>query len=102
LTKVLVTGSSGLIGNETVRFFAKKKFEVIGIDNNFRKLFFGQDGDTESISSHLQSDFANFSFNNGDIRDAGFINTLFENHKAEIDLIIHAAAQPSHDWAARK
>ena len=101
MTKVLVTGSSGLIGNETVRFFAKKKFEVIGIDNNFRKLFFGQDGDTESISSHLQSDFDNFSFNNGDIRDAGFINTLFENNKGEIDLIIHAAAQPSHDWAAR-
>ena len=80
MSKVLVTGSSGLIGNESVRFFAKKNFEVIGIDNNFRKLFFGQDGDTESISSHLQTDFENFSFNNGDIRDAGFINTLFKNH----------------------
>lgn len=81
--KVCITGSSGLVGSEAVRFFEEKGWEVFGIDNNMRSHLFGT---PNQMTKH-----------DIDIRDAFAIETVFKNHK--FDAIIHAAAQPSHDWA---
>ncbi len=97
---VIVTGSAGLIGSEAVRFFCKKKFDVIGIDNNFRKIFFGEDACTEWNRKQLEQEFANYNHNNVDIRDNDSISRIFKKYGKNIVLVIHAAAQPSHDWAA--
>lgn len=100
MSVVIVTGSTGLIGSEAVRFFCKKDFEVVGIDNNFRKLFFGDDASTEWNKKQLEQEFANYNHNNIDIRDNDAVQKIFKRYGKNISLIIHAAAQPSHDWAA--
>ena len=94
--KVLVTGAGGLIGSEAVRFFLNKDCEVYGIDNNSRKNFFGEKGDTSSIIQALSknSNFKNFSV---DITDFPKILQIYK-YFGPFDAIIHAAAQPSHDW----
>jgi len=98
--KALITGSAGLIGSEAVRFFCAKGFEVHGIDNNMRKYFFGADGDTSWMRKKLLQDEKRYIHHTIDIRDEKKIADLF---KANIfDLIIHTAAQPSHDWAAKE
>ncbi len=97
---VIITGSSGLIGSEAVRFFCKKKYEVIGIDNNLRKVFFGDDACTEWNRKQLEQEYPNYIHNNIDIRDNEAITRIFKKYGKNIDLIIHTAAQPSHDWAA--
>ncbi len=96
---VLITGSTGLVGSESVKFFCKKGFDVIGVDNNFRKFFFGKDGDTLWIKNKLKKDFKNYKHFDIDIRNLTRLNNLFRNYKKNIKLIIHSAAQPSHDWA---
>jgi CDP-paratose 2-epimerase len=101
MATVLVTGSCGLIGNESVRFFAAKGFDVIGIDNNFRFQFFGRDGDTNDVKKELQKNFKNYKHFDHDIRNFDKIEKLFKRYGNDIKLIIHAAAQPSHDWAAK-
>jgi CDP-paratose 2-epimerase len=98
--KVLVTGSAGLIGSEAVKFFAKKGFEVIGIDNNARKYFFGESASTDWNRKRLQTAYDNYTHINVDIRDEKEIEKIFKVN--QFDLIIHTAAQPSHDWAARE
>ena len=98
MKNVLVTGSSGLVGSEATLFFLKKKFKVIGIDNNQRANFFGKDGDTNWIKrKNLQ--YENYRHFNIDITDYKKLEKIFIQYKNKIDLIIHAAAQPSHDWA---
>ena len=96
----LVTGSSGLIGSEAVRFFADKGYQVVGIDNNMRKYFFGKDGDTEWNRKLLEKDIPGFTHYTADIRNDEEIEPIFKKHK--FDIIIHTAAQPSHDWAAKE
>lgn len=98
-TNVLITGSSGLIGSEAVRFFCQKGFAVHGVDNNMRKYFFGKDGDTTWIRRRLQKE-KGYTHHMIDIRDEGKIGDMFKKYR--FDLIIHTAAQPSHDWAARE
>lgn len=98
--KVLITGSAGLIGSESVRFFAEKGFEVIGVDNNMRKYFFGPEASTEWNNNLLKEKYLNYKPYNADIRDQLEIEKIFQETK--FDLIIHAAAQPSHDWAAKE
>lgn len=98
--KILVTGSGGLIGSESVRFFAKKGFEVFGIDNNMREYFFGKEASTKWSVSAIKKSIPNYKHFNIDIRDNKKIEDLFKKNK--FDLIIHTAAQPSHDWAARE
>ena len=98
---VVVSGSSGLIGNEAVRFYCNRGFDVIGIDNNFRFRFFGKDGDTNKVRKELESTFLNYYHMDLDIRDSDSIRKLFSKYKKAITLVIHAAAQPSHDWAAK-
>lgn len=98
--RLLVTGSAGLIGSEAVRYFTQLKWQVSGIDNNMRADFFGPDGDTSWNLQRLQTDCPDYQHFNLDIRDRQAILKLFAEQK--FDLIIHAAAQPSHDLAASR
>lgn len=100
MSVAIVTGSAGLIGSEAVRFFCKKGFDVVGIDNNFRKVFFGDDACTEWNRKQLEREYTNYNHNNIDIRDNEAITGIFKKYGRDIGLIIHTAAQPSHDWAA--
>ncbi|MGA2775757.1 MAG: NAD-dependent epimerase/dehydratase family protein [Candidatus Omnitrophota bacterium] len=101
MSVVIVSGSCGLIGSEAVSFFAEKGFDVVGIDNNMRKVFFGNDGSIIWNKKRLEKKYKNYTHYNIDIRDAGKVNRLFKKFAKNIVLIVHAAAQPSHDWAAR-
>lgn len=100
MSKVIITGSAGLIGSAAARFFAREGYDVIGIDNNFRKTFFGDDACTEWNRQQLQQECQNYKHHDIDIRDHEAVSNLFGKHAKEISLIIHTAAQPSHDWAA--
>lgn len=102
MSTVIVTGSSGLVGSAASIFFSQQGFNVIGIDNDSRKMFFGQEASTRSTGSALQAKLHNFSLNEIDIRDFGLIEELFSSLGEEIFTVIHCAAQPSHDWAGRE
>jgi len=96
--KILVTGSSGLIGSEAVSFFAGQGHEVAGVDNNMRAVFFGPQGDTTWNRDRMLESIRNFSHVELDIRDRNGVFEFFAANK--FDAIIHCAAQPSHDKAA--
>lgn len=98
----LITGSAGLIGSESVEFFSSKFDLVIGIDNNLREYFFGMDGSTIWNQERLQEKFENYLHNNIDIRNIEDLEGIFKKYNTNVRLIIHTAAQPSHDWAARE
>ncbi len=99
---ILVTGSAGLIGSESVRFFCDRGFIVVGIDNNMRQVFFGEDASTDWNRDRLLQDYGDkYIHYNIDIRDQQEITKIFDSYGKDIDLIIHTAAQPSHDWAAK-
>ncbi len=98
--KVLVTGSAGLIGSEAVSFFDSLGFRVDGIDNNGRADFFGPQGDTTWNRQRLEAQCADYTHHDIDIRDAAAVDAVFDDRR--FDLIIHAAAQPSHDLAAKR
>lgn len=101
MKKALITGSAGLIGSESVKFFIEKGYQIIGVDNNMRRYFFGEEASTAWSNKLLKDKYKNkYIFYNIDIRDQKKIAKLFKDHK--FDLIIHAAAQPSHDWAAKE
>jgi CDP-paratose 2-epimerase len=96
----LITGSSGLIGSECVSFLDARGWTVHGVDNNMRRDFFGPHGDTTWNLERLRSETSNFEHHDLDIRDRAGIARLFEEQRP--DLIVHAAAQPSHDLAASR
>jgi CDP-paratose 2-epimerase len=96
----LVTGSGGLIGSESVRYFTERGFDVIGLENDMRASFFGPDASTSRATQQLIDRYPTFRSLEVDIRDAERVMGVFERHAAEIELVIHTAAQPSHDWAA--
>ncbi|MCZ6872980.1 MAG: NAD-dependent epimerase/dehydratase family protein [bacterium] len=99
---VLVTGSAGLIGSESVRFFCQRGLTVVGIDNNMRQAFFGQDASTEWNRDALLRDYGDtYIHHSVDIRDRQAISRIFNTYSSDIRLVIHTAAQPSHDWAAQ-
>jgi CDP-paratose 2-epimerase len=98
MSVVLITGSTGLIGSEAVNFFCKKGFDVVGIDNNLRKFFFGEDGSTTWIKNKLLKSNKNFTNFSVDIRNFNNLNKIFRKYSRYINLIIHCAAQPSHDY----
>ncbi len=98
--RVLVTGSSGLIGSEAVAFFDAKGFPVCGVDNNMRADFFGKEGDTSSTLARLRATCSRFSHVDLDVRDRAGVDALLAREK--FNLVVHAAAQPSHDLAARR
>ncbi len=96
----IITGSGGLIGSESVRFFAEQGFDVIGVENDMRAHFFGPEASTAATSNRLAAEVENFRWEQMDIRDREGIDALFARHGSAIELIVHTAAQPSHDWAA--
>jgi CDP-paratose 2-epimerase len=99
---VLVTGSAGLIGSESVSFFCERGYQVVGIDNNMRQVFFGEDASTDWNRQRLLEKYGDrYIHHNADIRDEKAIEEIFKTYSNDIDLIIHTAAQPSHDWAAK-
>ena len=101
MSKIIVTGSSGLVGSAAVEFFAEKGFDVVGIDNDSRKLFFGEEASTINTGLALGLKLRNFSQHEVDIRDFDGVQELFRGQSEDILGVIHCAAQPSHDWAAR-
>jgi CDP-paratose 2-epimerase len=98
---VIVTGSAGLIGSETVRLFAEKGADVVGIDNDMRRTFFGPEGTTLPVRRLLQANVPRYRHLDADIRDERTVETLFRDHRDAISGVVHTAGQPSHDWAAR-
>ena len=101
MTTAFITGSSGLIGGQAVEFFSDKFDTVIGIDNDMRQVFFGKEASTAWNGERLSNKFKNFKSTNIDIRDQEAVSKLFKQYGKQIDLILHTAAQPSHDWAAK-
>ena len=97
----LVTGSAGLIGSETCRAFHGEGLDIVGIDNDMRAQFFGQDASTARTRSALLSSLPRYRHENIDIRDEEAIDRLFSRLGREVAVVVHTAAQPSHDWAAR-
>ncbi|MCS6823807.1 MAG: NAD-dependent epimerase/dehydratase family protein [Cytophagaceae bacterium] len=98
----IVTGSAGLIGSESVRFFSEKFDKVIGIDNNYRAYFFGENASTEWNRKKLEEQIKNYTHIHADIRDYAEMEKIFKEYGKDIKLVVHAAAQPSHDWAAKE
>jgi len=100
MNKLLVTGSSGLIGSEVVSYFCQAGWEVHGIDNNLRADFFGPAGDTRWNQKRLQADYADFRHHELDIRDRQKVDAVIDQLRPT--LVVHTAAQPSHDLAASR
>jgi CDP-paratose 2-epimerase len=97
----LVTGSAGLIGSEAVKFLTRKGFRIVGIDNNLREYFFGREASTDWNRRQLEKKYANqYVHHSIDIRNHDSLEQIFK--KDRFDLIVHTAAQPSHDWAAKE
>ena len=98
MSLALITGSTGLVGSEAVNFFCDKGFDVIGIDNNFRKFFFGSNASTTIIKNSIIKKNNKYLHHNLDIRNSAGIEKIFKKYKKKISIIIHCAAQPSHDY----
>jgi CDP-paratose 2-epimerase len=97
----IVTGSAGLIGAEAVRQFAGKGLTVIGIDNDLRRRFFGEDASTRWARANLEQTVPGYRHVEADIRDEAAIRAVFARYGRDVSVVVHTAAQPSHDWAAR-
>lgn len=97
----IITGSAGLIGAESVRFFSEKGFFIAGIDNDMRKEFFGDEASTDWQRKQLEDQISAYKHFSVDIRDTDKIFSIFNEYGKDIELIVHTAAQPSHDWAAK-
>lgn len=98
----LITGSGGLIGSEAVSFFASRFDLVVGIDNNLRQYFFGKEASTDWNRSRLSERFPNYRDHHADIRNYQELEEIFREYGNDIALVVHTAAQPSHDWAAKE
>ncbi|MDP8991448.1 MAG: NAD-dependent epimerase/dehydratase family protein [Actinomycetota bacterium] len=99
---LLVTGSGGLVGSATCRFYAKQADVIVGIDNDFRGALFGPEASTAWSVARLSEELPNYVHSPTDIRDEAAIGRLFDEYGTDVKLVVHAAAQPSHDWAARE
>jgi len=98
----IITGSAGLIGSQACDFFSKKGYKIIGIDNDMRAYFFGEGSSTKDSLKSLKSKINDYEHYNIDIRDYQKLSEVFSNYSSDIDIVIHTAAQPSHDWAANE
>jgi CDP-paratose 2-epimerase len=101
MANVIVTGAGGLVGSTSVRHFAGAGYDVLGIENDMRARFFGPAASTAPQVERLRADFPGFQSVDLDIRDADGVDRLFRQLESQIELVIHTAAQPSHDWAAQ-
>ena len=97
----VISGSAGLVGSEAVRFFASKGFTVVGIDNDMRSHFFGENASTRWNQKLLEEEVDGYTHHDLDIRNQKGIDAIFAEYGTDIKLVIHTAAQPSHDWAAK-
>jgi CDP-paratose 2-epimerase len=101
MTRAIVTGSGGLIGSESVRHLVEAGHEVVGIENDMRAVFFGPSASTAHTTDRLLSSYeGSFRSLELDIRDTEGLDRAFAEHGSDLELVIHTAAQPSHDWAA--
>jgi len=100
MTIAIVTGSGGLIGSATVRHFVSAGYDVVGIENDMRARFFGAEASTAHNTRELVDAYDTFHHVELDIRDREGVDALFARHAKELALVVHTAAQPSHDWAA--
>jgi CDP-paratose 2-epimerase len=99
----IISGSAGLIGSEASAFFANQGFDVVGIDNDMRSYFFGAEASTSWNRQRLEKSLGGkYHHVTADIRDYEAITQVFKQYGSDIELVIHTAAQPSHDWAARE
>ena len=98
----IVTGSAGLIGSESTKALHARGFTIVGIDNDMRAYFFGEDASTKGNNNSLSERLPNYLPKSVDIRDWEATERLFKEYGSDIKLVIHTAAQPSHDWAARE
>lgn len=101
MKKILITGCGGLIGRESAEFFLNLGYDVLGIDNNMRSYFFGEEGSILNNISYL-TNFDRFSLFDIDIRNYDELSKVFQEYSSDIYCIIHTAAQPSHDWATKE
>lgn len=102
MSVAIITGSGGLVGSEAVRFYHERGFDVVGVDNDMRAYFFGKDASTAWQRDILVKELKRYTHVNADIRDADAMKALFEKYAGSIGIVLHTAAQPSHDWAARE
>ena len=102
MSVAVVTGSAGLIGSETCKFLHEKGLDVVGIDNNLRRYFFGADASTDWMRKKLESGLKRYRHVDADIRNHDAIAAVFQDLGNSVALVVHTAAQPSHDWAARE
>jgi len=98
----LITGSAGLIGSQACDFFSKKGYKIIGIDNDMRSYFFGESSSTKDSLNSLKSKINDYKHYDIDIRDYSKLEEIFKEYSSDIEIVIHTAAQPSHDWAAKE
>jgi CDP-paratose 2-epimerase len=96
----IITGAGGLIGSEAVEHFIAEGFDVVGVENDMRARFFGPASSTSHATERLVAEHPEFHWENADIRDGEAIERIFAAHAGKIELVVHTAAQPSHDWAA--
>ena len=101
MSVAIVTGAAGLIGSETVKKFHTEGFDVVGIDNDMRACFFGAEASTTPNRLKLEREFQRYTHHSADIRDMEALKGIFGAYGKEISVVVHTAAQPSHDWAAR-
>ncbi len=102
MSVAIVTGSAGLIGSEAVGFFADLGMDVVGVDNDMRSYFFGEEASTSWNRQRLERLHPGYEHVDADVRDLAKLGEVFGRYGREIGLVIHTAAQPSHDWAARE
>lgn len=102
MSVAIITGSAGLIGSEAARFFHNKGFDIVGVDNDMRARFFGPEASTDRQRGKIERELSRYAHSTIDIRDFDRMEALFGKYGGDIAAVIHAAAQPSHDWAARE
>src|ERR671920_2214744 len=102
MSVAIVTGSSGLIGSEPAKFLDARGLHVVGIDNDMRRYFFGREASTDWNTRQLKGALKDFEHHATDVRDADAVGKIFERFGRAVSLVVHTAAQPSHDWAARE
>jgi CDP-paratose 2-epimerase len=102
MSVAVVTGSAGLVGSEAAAHFARTGLEIVGIDNDMRRVFFGEEASTSWNRQRLEREISGYRHADLDVRDRDGVFALFSKLGGAVSLVIHAAAQPSHDWAARE
>ncbi|KKP92658.1 MAG: NAD-dependent epimerase/dehydratase [Parcubacteria group bacterium GW2011_GWA1_36_12] len=97
--KILISGSAGLVGSQAAEFYCKQGYQVIGLDNDMRAFFFGREASTLPNKKRLVEKYKNYKHFSVDIRNTKEVEKIFKKYGSQLDLIIHTAGQPSHDWA---